>query len=147
MVFSSPIFLFLFLPITLIGNFIFRKNLCNLFLLAMSLLFYAWGEPKFVFVMIGVVLLVYLFGLWVSHAKNNERSTRLPIVLTVTVNIGLLFIFKYLNFTTQNLHALIGDSIPVTQIALPIGISFLRFRQCPMYLMSMQARGRFSVTR
>lgn len=57
MVFSSPIFLFLFLPITLIGNFIFRKNLCNLFLLAMSLLFYAWGEPKFVFVMIGVVLL------------------------------------------------------------------------------------------
>lgn len=138
MVFSSPIFLFLFLPITLIGNFIFRKNLCNLFLLVMSLAFYAWGEPKFVFVMIGVVLLDYLFGLWVDHAKKHERSTRLPIVLTVVANVGLLFIFKYLNFTTQNLHALIGDSIPVTQIALPIGISFFTF-QAMSYVFDVNA--------
>lgn len=138
MVFSSPIFLFLFLPITLIGNFIFRKNLCNLFLLAMSLVFYAWGEPKFVFVMIGVVLLDYLFGLWVDHAKKYGRSTRLPIVLTVVVNVGLLFIFKYLNFTTQNLHALIGDRIPVTQIALPIGISFFTF-QAMSYVFDVNA--------
>ena len=138
MVFSSPIFLFLFLPITLIGNFIFRKNLCNLFLLAMSLVFYAWGEPKFVFVMIGVVLLDYLFGLWVDHAKKYGRSTRLPIVLTVIVNVGLLFIFKYLNFTTQNLHVMIGDRIPVTQIALPIGISFFTF-QAMSYVFDVNA--------
>lgn len=138
MVFSSPIFLFLFLPIALIGSFVFRKNLCNLFLLAMSLAFYAWGEPKFVFVMIGVVLLDYFFGLWVDHEKKRERSTRLPIVLTVIVNVGLLFIFKYLNFTTQNLHTLIGDSIPVTQIALPIGISFFTF-QAMSYVFDVNA--------
>lgn len=138
MVFSSPIFLFLFLPIVLIGNFIFRKNLCNLFLLAMSVAFYAWGEPKFVFVMIGVVLLDYLLGLWVDSAKRREQSTRLPIVLTVIVNVGLLFAFKYLNFTTQNLHALLGDSIPITQIALPIGISFFTF-QAMSYVFDVNA--------
>lgn len=128
MVFSSPIFLFLFLPIVLIGYFITRKFCGNFFLLAASLLFYAWGERKFVFVMIGAVLVDYLLGLWGNWARENHKSVRPVVAVTAILNVGLLFAFKYLNFTFDNLRMLFGDSIPVTNIILPIGISFFLFQ-------------------
>ena len=133
MVFSSPIFLFLFFPFTLLGYYLFRKNIkvANLFLLIVSLLFYAWGEPKFVIIMIGTVFLDYLLGLWGNRVRTKGTSTRPVIVVTAILNVGLLFIFKYLNFATENLHLLLGDLVSITQIVLPIGISFFSFqRQC-----------------
>ena len=128
MVFSSPIFLFLFFPFALLGYYLFRKKLGNLFLLIISLLFYAWGEPKFVVVMIATVLLDYLLGLWGNWARVRGRSTRPVIVMAAVLNVGLLFVFKYLNFATENLRLLLGDMVPLTQIVLPIGISFFTFQ-------------------
>lgn len=128
MVFSSPIFLFLFFPFALLGYYLFRKKLGNLFLLVISLLFYAWGEPKFVIVMIVTVLLDYLLGLWGDRARASGRSTRPVILIAAVLNVGLLFVFKYLNFVTENLRLLLGDAVPLTQIALPIGISFFTFQ-------------------
>lgn len=130
MVFSSPIFLFLFFPFTLLGYYLFRKNIkvANLFLLIVSLLFYAWGEPKFVIIMIGTVFLDYLLGLWGNRVRTKGTSTRPVIVVTAILNVGLLFIFKYLNFATENLHLLLGDLVSITQIVLPIGISFFSFQ-------------------
>ena len=128
MVFSSPLFLFIFLPLTLAGYYLTRKFCGNLFLLIVSLLFYAWGEPKFVFVMIGTVLIDYLLGLWGDRRKRTSQSTKPVVVITAILNVGLLFCFKYLNFTMDNLRHVFGDSIPVTEIVLPIGISFFTFQ-------------------
>ena len=128
MVFSSPIFLFIFLPLVLLGYYLTRKWCGNLFLLAASLIFYAWGEPKFVFVMVGVVLVDYLLGLWGNSAREQGKSIRPVVAATAVVNGGLLFIFKYLNFTFDNLRLIFGESIPVTDILLPIGISFFSFQ-------------------
>lgn len=114
MVFSSPIFLFLFFPFALLGYYLFRKKLGNLFLLVISLLFYAWGEPKFVIVMIVTVLLDYLLGLWGDRARASGRSTRPVILIAAVLNVGLLFVFKYLNFVTENLRLLLGDAVPLT---------------------------------
>ena len=81
MVFSSTVFLFAFLPATLAGYYLIRKELRNLFLLAMSLLFYAFGEPKFVIVMICSILLNYLFGLLLSFTRRGKRQIQQYILL------------------------------------------------------------------
>lgn len=93
----------------------------------MSLLFYAWGEPKFVFLMILSIFMNYVFGLLV--AKREEASWQRKILtLMVIANLSLFFVFKYLNFTIENLNFLFGGKIPQTHIRLPIGISFFTFQ-------------------
>ena len=127
MVFSSAAFLFAFLPLTLGGYFLFPKKYRNLFLTAASLLFYAWGEPKFVFIMILSILMSYVFGLLV--AKREEEVYRKRVIAAMVVaNLSLFFVFKYLNFTIENLNVLFGGVIPQTHITLPIGISFFTFQ-------------------
>ena len=128
MVFSSPIFLFLFLPAVLLIYYLTRKWCGNFILLLASLIFYAWGEPKFVFVMVGVVFVDYLLGLWGNKAREQEKSIRPVVAVTAVINGGLLFVFKYLNFTFDNLRIIFGDIIPFTNILLPIGISFFTFQ-------------------
>ncbi len=130
MLFSSTTFLVAFLTLTLLIYYIIPRPLRgvrNLFLLGASLVFYWWGEPKFVAVMGASILMNYLFGLWVHWAKVHGRSVRLPILCTVLANLSVLFVFKYLNFTLRNLNAL-GFDLPVTNIVLPIGISFFTFQ-------------------
>ena len=78
--------------------------------------------------MIGTVFLDYLLGLWGNRVRTKGTSTRPVIVVTAILNVGLLFIFKYLNFATENLHLLLGDLVSITQIVLPIGISFFSFQ-------------------
>lgn len=127
MVFSSAAFLFAFLPVTLGGYFFLPVKFRNGFLTLMSLLFYAWGEPKFVFVMIFSILMNYFFGLLV--AKREEAAWQRKILtLMVVANLSLFFVFKYLNFTIENLNYLFGGMIPQTHIRLPIGISFFTFQ-------------------
>lgn len=127
MVFSSAAFLFAFLPVTLGGYFFLPVKFRNGFLTLMSLLFYAWGEPKFVFVMILSILMNYFFGLLV--AKREEAAWQRKILtLMVVANLSLFFVFKYLNFTIENLNYLFGGMIPQTHIRLPIGISFFTFQ-------------------
>ena len=127
MVFSSAAFLFAFLPVTLGGYYFLPIKFRNGFLTLMSLLFYAWGEPKFVFVMILSILMNYFFGLLV--AKREEAAWQRKILtLMVVANLSLFFVFKYLNFTIENLNYLFGGMIPQTHIRLPIGISFFTFQ-------------------
>ena len=131
MLFSSTTFLYLFLPIVLAFNFIvFRKSrpLQNVFLLFASLFFYAWGEPKFVLVMIASIIVNWLLGLLISKKRENKAVSRLIIVLDVAFNLGLLFVFKYLTFTGNVINSAFGLALPVPNIALPIGISFFTFQ-------------------
>lgn len=130
MLFSSSIFLYMFLPTVLAIYYIplrFSRALQNAFLLAASLFFYAWGEPSFVLVMMLSVIANYIFGLLVE--KNKDSSTgKLVVGISVVFNLVILFIFKYLAFVVRNMNALLGASIPVPEIALPIGISFFTFQ-------------------
>jgi D-alanyl-lipoteichoic acid acyltransferase DltB (MBOAT superfamily) len=130
MVFSSVIFLFCFLPVCLIGYYLINKKLRNFFLLLTSVVFYAWGEPKFVFVMLFSVFVNWLFGLLVSRFKESGRlnAAKTTVGVMAAFNIGLFFIFKYLNWTISNIDRIFGNIIPQTQIVLPIGISFFTFQ-------------------
>ena len=130
MLFSSSIFLFAFLPAVLLGYYIIFRGMRraqNLLLLAASLLFYAWGEPWFVLVMIASIFANYLFGLWVHTWKRRGRRLLLPVTAACVCNLGLLFVFKYLTFTLENLN-LLGLNTPIPIIELPIGISFFTFQ-------------------
>ena len=131
MLFSSTIFLYLFLPTVLFFNFIvFRKSrlLQNIFLLFASLFFYAWGEPKFVLVMIASIITNWFFGLMVSKKRDNQKLCKLLIALDVTFNLAILFVFKYLAFTFGIIDGVFGAGLPIPNIALPIGISFFTFQ-------------------
>ena len=103
------------------------KAFRNAFLLLASLLFYAWGEPKFVFVMILSILMNYVFGLLVAWREEAGYRKRILTVM-VAANLSLFFVFKYLNFTIENLNYLFHGAIPQTHITLPIGISFFTFQ-------------------
>ena len=129
MLFSSVIFLFAFLPITLTGYYLIRKEFRNAFLLFMSLLFYAAGEPKFVFIMMASIVVNYLLGLAIHFTLEKKVIIRrIILVLTVAANLGLLFYYKYFDFTVVNLNRVFHLSIPLRNIVLPIGISFFTFQ-------------------
>ncbi len=132
MIFSSNVFLFWFLPTVLIIYYLLHAKLRNWFLLAASLLFYAWGEPKFVLVMIGSILFNYLMALAIGEERRREEKlhrilAKLLLWITVIGNLGLLFIYKYLDFTITNINRL-GFQIPLKELVLPIGISFFTFQ-------------------
>lgn len=132
MVFSSTVFLFCFLPAVLAGYYLIRRELRNTFLLVMSLLFYAAGEPKFVFVMMASIAANYLLGLLVSAAGGEGRGSsffrRLCLVAVLAVNLGILFYYKYYDFAAANISRLPGIEVPLRHIVLPIGISFFTFQ-------------------
>lgn len=125
MVFSSTIFLFIFLPIVLVLYFLSADKYRNIILFLSSLFFYAWGEPKNILVMIISILVNYFLGFLVEE-KRKGRS--LFLVLSVVFNLGVLFIFKYLNFTVNTVNTVFGSNIQIQQIMLPIGISFYTFQ-------------------
>ena len=130
MLFSSSIFLFVFLPCVLMGYYILLRNRRqgqNLFLLVASLLFYAWGEPRFLPIMLLSIAMNYGFGRWVHRWKFQCRYLTLPVTLTVICNLALLFVFKYLTFTLESLNSL-GLELAIPGIRLPIGISFFTFQ-------------------
>ncbi len=131
MVFSSPIFLFLFLPVVLTGYFLLPGlRLKNLWLLGFSVLFYAWGEPVFIFLALISTLINYYLGRWVDRTEDPARR-KFAVGLAVALNIGLLAVFKYTNFVADSLSALLArfefDPPAMPRILLPIGISFFTF--------------------
>ena len=128
MVFSSTVFLCIFLPLVLLGYYICPKRGRNLFLLIASLVFYAWGEPKYVFLMIFSIIANYVFGLLMDKFRRNSRRLKLMLVLSVVVDLGLLGVFKYTDFIISNLNAAFGASFDLLKLALPIGISFYTFQ-------------------
>ena len=128
MVFSSTIFLCVYLPLVLLGYYICPKKGRNLFLLIASLVFYAWGEPKYVFLMIFSILVNYIFGRLMDKHRENKKRLKLMLVLSVVIDIGLLSVFKYTDFVITNINAIFGSSFDLLNIALPIGISFYTFQ-------------------
>jgi alginate O-acetyltransferase complex protein AlgI len=124
---SSTIFMFAFLPATLAGYYLINPKYRNVFLLVMSLLFYAWGEPKFVLVLIASIFINYLLAILIEKFRNRVLS-RLFLITSLIGNVSLLFVFKYLAWTIQNLNGYLNLSIPLINLALPLGISFFTFR-------------------
>ncbi|MBQ4517830.1 MAG: MBOAT family protein [Clostridia bacterium] len=126
MVFTSNVFMFLFLPILLIFYFgVFRNNIRmkNLLLCVSSLLFYAWGEPIVVFLMIISIIVNYFFGLCMKF-----RNKKAFLILSVIYNLSFLFVFKYFNFTSDVLGSIFGINFIKINVGLPIGISFYTFQ-------------------
>lgn len=128
MVFSSTIFLCVYLPLVLLGYYICPKKGKNLFLLIVSLIFYAWGEPKYVFLMIFSILVNYVFGLLMDKHRENKKRLKLLLVISVIIDLGLLSVFKYTDFIITNINSVFGADFDLLNIALPIGISFYTFQ-------------------
>ena len=131
MVFSSPLFLFLFLPAVLTAYLLLpRLGAKNSYLLLVSLLFYAWGEVGFILLLLGSTLANYFLGLWVDRASDPARR-RQAVVVAVVINVGLLAFFKYADFAVSTLNPLLVSlgmgALPPPRIPLPIGISFFTF--------------------
>ena len=127
MLFSSIPFLYYFLPVVLILYFIAPKKLKNSVLLLTSLVFYGWGEPKYVVLMIASILIGYVSGLLIE-AFSQKKISKLFLWLSVGINIGFLAYFKYADFFIENFNTATGLSVPLLRIALPIGISFYTFQ-------------------
>lgn len=127
-VFSSLVFLCIFLPVTLALYSIFKSvKLKNIVLLCASLVFYAWGEPKWIAVMIFTSFADYIFGLLIDK-NRGRKSAKVFLVLSVVITLGALAVFKYLNFFTRNLNLIPFINVHETSITLPIGISFYTFQ-------------------
>lgn len=127
MLFSSLPFLYYFLPFTILLYLLAPERLKNVALLVCSLLFYAWGEPRYVLVMALSILLGYGFGLAIEHWRGHWQE-KLAAWLSVGISLGLLGYFKYANFFLESFHAATGLSVPTLRVALPIGISFYTFQ-------------------
>ncbi|MFH1999348.1 MAG: MBOAT family protein [Planctomycetota bacterium] len=153
MVFSSTVFLFLFLPLVLTLYYAvflpaqylenrFLKATSNIILLVASLFFYAWGEKFFLIIMLASILTNYLLGLWVDK-ERDKKSCHWIIALSVVVNLGLLAAYKYANFLVDNLNAILSivgaEPVELAPVHLPIGISFFTF-QAMSYVLDVYRR-------
>ena len=129
MQFASLLFLFVFLPVTLIVYYLSPKRIKNVTLVLASLVFYAWGQPQ-ALVLMGVSLVFnYLTGMEIALLRGNGRYGGAKAVagLAVAANLFLLALYKYAGFAADNLSALLGLPIQVTQLPLPLGLSFFTF--------------------
>ena len=127
MLFSSIPFLYYFLPSVLILYFIVPKKLKNTALLVSSLVFYGWGEPKYVVLMIASIVIGYFSGILIE-AFSQKKLSKVFLGISVAVNLGFLAYFKYADFFIENFNAVTGLSVSLLRIALPIGISFYTFQ-------------------
>ena len=125
MVFSSIPFLYYFLPAVIVCYFLAPKGLKNTVLLLFSLVFYAWGEPKYVLLMAGTILAFYLCGLAIGKTVKYKKFF---LILSIAVGVGLLGVFKYADFFISGFSAATGLSVPLLRLALPVGISFYTFQ-------------------
>lgn len=150
MIFSSLTFLLLFLPVVLIAYFAMpNRTLKNLILFSASILFYAWGEPIYVVLILFSTLNDYVFSLMVQKEKDNGNSKKAKgyFVTSLVINIGILSFFKYSGFVISNLNNILGMSIPSHDLPLPIGISFYTFQtmsySIDVYFGHIKAQKRF----
>lgn len=128
MVFSSLIFLFVFLPVVIVCYVCAPRRIKNLVLFMFSLLFYAWGEPVYIVLMLITTVADYGFGLLLSRPKLSSIKRKLVVVWSVVINLSILSFFKYADFVITNVNTLFHTDIPLTDLPLPIGISFYIFQ-------------------
>ena len=127
MVFSSVLFLFRFLPIFMICYFLVPRKMKNLVLFLGSLVFYAWGEPVYIFLMLFSTISDYVWGRLIEEYRGKDRS-RIFLLCSIVINLFILGFFKYVDFLMQTVNAVFGTSIPFLNLPLPIGISFYTFQ-------------------
>ena len=125
MLFSSLTFLFIFLPLLLVIYFLAKDKYKNYILLAVSLLFYSWGEPKYIVLMLLSITVNYFLALLLDKKRKNDK---LFLIISLIFNIGMLFSFKYLNFFIININNIAHLNISLFKLTLPIGISFYTFQ-------------------
>lgn len=128
MVFSSLVFMFAYLPITLLAYYLVPRQGRNIFLFIVNLIFYGWGEPKLVLLMVFNIFFNYIVGWLVDKYRADAKKKKLFLILTCVLDIGILAVFKYTGMITETLNMLPFLNIPELQISLPIGISFYTFQ-------------------
>lgn len=133
MLFSSMSFIFLFLPAVCLLCFVSKKEWHNFILLAASILFYAWGEARYLFVMLMIIFINYFGALFLEKYPKFKKIT---LVVSVVANLSFLFYFKYFNFVLENLNNLLSSDIKFIEVIMPIGISFYTF-QAMSYLIDV----------
>ena len=125
MVFSSITFLFYFLPIALLVYFICPRRIRNAWLAVASLVFYAWGEPRYILIMLFSTVVDYTCGQLIGRARSQGKSGKVFLIASIIVNLSVLGFFKYYNFLAGQI---LGGTLPELNVALPIGISFYTFQ-------------------
>ena len=128
MVFSSLVFLFAYLAVTLVIYYAVPRKARNIFLFFINLLFYGWGEPMLVFLMVFNIFFNYLGGYLVDKFRSDRKKKKLFLILTCALDIGILAVFKYTGLIVDTVNLLPFLNIPTVQISLPIGISFYTFQ-------------------
>lgn len=128
MVFSSLLFLFVYLPITLLVYYIVPHSWRNLVLFLVSLVFYGWGEPVYILLMLFSITLNYTAGRLVEKYRSCDRRARRVVLWSTVINLALLVFFKYYDFLAASFTGLTGISLPILGLGLPIGISFYTFQ-------------------
>lgn len=128
MVFSSLLFAFFFLPAVMLIYYLAKDKYRNYILLVASLVFYAYGEPRFVLVMIASIFMNYGFAIVIDRLKDSQVKPKFLLILNVVLNLGILFVFKYLDFAISVTNQVVGTDFHIKNIALPIGISFFTFQ-------------------
>ena len=139
MLFSSTVFLFLFLPIVLLVYYILPRTFKNAWLLGASLFFYAWGEPKFLPIMLFSIVINYVFAIIVDAQRDNKKAIKWILGVAIGSNLLLLGYFKYSGFIVENINALLNTNIEMQPVPLPLGISFYTF-QAISYIIDIYRR-------
>ena len=128
MVFSSVVFLYIFLPIMLLIYFIVPKKFKNAVMILASLIFFAWGEIRYIFIMLVLAVMDFWCGKNITKYKNNKKKKRIYLWINIIVNLGILFFFKYADFIIENINNITRLNLPLLNIPLPIGVSFNTFQ-------------------
>ena len=128
MVFSSVVFLYIFFPIMLLIYFAVPKKFKNAVMILASLVFFAWGEIRYIFIMLILAVMDFICGKGIDKNEGNKSKQRLYLFIDVGVNLLILFFFKYADFIISNINAVLHIEIPLWNIPLPIGVSFNTFQ-------------------
>ena len=128
MVFSSLLFLFRFLPIALLIYYLMPRKGKNFALLVLSMIFYAWGEVRYLPIMVVSILVDYFCGQGIKRWGQKPALRRMFLIFSMVLNLGMLFFFKYTNFFLENISAITGLALPQLSLTLPLGISFYTFQ-------------------
>lgn len=136
MLFSSITFLFIFLPLTLLLYYLVPFRMKNYVMFAASLIFYAWGEPVYIILMILSIILNYFCGQDIYEKRDNARAMKMSLMFGVVMNLLILGFFKYYGLLMDTINAILPIDIPYRVLALPIGISFYTF-QAMSYLIDV----------
>ena len=128
MVFSSIMFMFKFLPIAFLIYYLVPYKFKNFTILVLSLLFYSWGEPRYILIMFASIFVDFFISRGIEANRERKNMTRVLLVMSVCFNLGMLFFFKYTNFFIENINTLTGTSLEYLKLTLPLGISFYTFQ-------------------